>query len=65
MNIYIYIYIYYDAFYLYYRLEFESRSFEKIMPPGTKYECSIPTDRHSPSTARTVTKVYCALGKLI
>jgi len=63
---YIYIYIYiYSAFYLYYLLECKSRSYEKIIPPGTKYECSIPADGHSPNTVRTVTKVSCVLGKLI
>jgi len=69
-HIYIYLYLYihiyiYGAFYFYYRLECKSRSFEKIMPPFTRKECSIPADGHLPNTVRTVTKAYCALGKLI
>jgi len=40
----------YGALLLYYCLECESRSFEKIKPLGTKNKCSIPADRQSPNT---------------
>jgi hypothetical protein len=55
----------YGAFRLYYSLECKSRSFEKIMPPGTKCECSILADFQSSNTVRTVTKFSCALGKIL
>jgi len=38
----------YDAFYLCNHLECKSRSVEKIMPPDTKYECSITADDNHP-----------------
>jgi len=55
----------YGAFLFYYSLECKSQSFEKIMPQVTKNECSIQEDGHSLNTARTITKVSSALGKLL
>ena len=52
------------VFLFYYRLECQKRSSEQILPPGTKYERSIPGDVQTPNTVRTLT-VSCALSDLL
>jgi len=47
------------------RLQVSNEVLNKIVPSVIKYECSIPVDGHSPNTVRTVTKVSCALDKLL